>query len=218
MRTPIAALACAGLVTLVACTETAAPTTPGTPPIAPSVTTSAPSATASTAPPTATPGAGTPTGGGSPTAPGSIVLTGDTVAGRPLGRARLSVVEPILTARLGDGEVGRVQLCESPGSRAPISVVDHRWSGLSMRTTKPAEETIVIGWRMAVDEVPDGVVLGNRLAWAPTFDALRRSGADVTTRDGYRSATLRREAITYSGRADAARPDTVTGGPVLTCS
>ncbi len=219
MRTRIAALGCAALLALCGCTL---PGQPSARPVPAPAATGVPATTAS-------PSAGSPTGPGptpAATTPGApqpsgelpvLTLAGDAIGNRPLGTTPFVRVEPLVEARLGKSKAGRPRLCRLTGERSPMSVVDHSWSGLTLHTGRRGSAELVIGWSVDLDRVPDGFRLAGRLPWRPTFAELAES-AEVSTRDGVRTARLPDLAITYSGPVDAATPELVAGGPGFTCN
>ncbi|MCC6496686.1 MAG: hypothetical protein IT193_10575 [Propionibacteriaceae bacterium] len=219
MQTRIAALGCAALLALGGCTQ---PGQPSAPPVPTSTGTAVPATTASpsagsSTDPGATPAATTP-GAPQPSAELPVLtLAGDAIGNRPLGTTPFGRVESLVEARLGKSEVGRPRLCTLTGERSPLSVVDHSWSGLVIHTGRRGSVELVIGWSVDLARVPDGFRLAGRLPWQPTFAELEKS-AEVSVRDGVRTARLQDAAITYSGPADAATPAMVVGGPGFTCS
>jgi hypothetical protein len=78
--------------------------------------------------------------------------------------------------------------------------------------------SIAIGWEVALDRVPDGVALVDRLPWRPTFADLAASdGVEVESRAGVKTARLVGRAISYTGEAGLPSPAAVQGGPELAC-
>ncbi len=208
-----ARLAIVGLALVIAgCTGPAeVPSTSPPTPAAPEVTPkTSPAATAATPTPRAprTPVDGHP----------DLILSGTAIGDRPLGATPQSVLDPDLVARLGKPKIGRTQLCQLTGDRTRFAVVDHVWSGLIIHYGRRGAATIAIGWQVALDRVPDGVRLADRLPWRPTFAALAASnGVEVQSSAGVKTARLSGRAISYTGDIAASRPDRVTGGPELTC-
>ncbi|HEY3339813.1 MAG TPA: hypothetical protein VGK18_15025 [Propionicimonas sp.] len=148
----------------------------------------------------------------------TLILGGTAIGDRPLGATPQSLLDPDLDARLGKPKVGRTQLCQLAGERDRFAVVDHSWSGLTVHYGRIDGATVAIGWQVALDRVPDGVRLVDRLPWRPTFAELAASdGVDVESSAGVKTARLSGRAIGYSGPAGTPSPDTVTGGPELTC-
>lgn len=209
-RLAIAALALA----LTGCTgATVTPTTPAT--ASPSTRTSGAATTSATPVPTETPSASpTPT----VTAQPLLTLGGKAIGDRPLGSTPQSLLEPDLVARLGKPKVGATQLCQLAGDRNRFALVDHAWGGLTVHYGRRAAANLAIGWEVALDRVPDGLRLVDRLPWRPTFAALAASdGVEVASTGGVKRARLTGRAISYTGEVGASSPDTVHGGPELTC-
>ena len=214
MRARIAATACLGLCALAACSPAAPPLT--TPTASASVT-GPESATTPTVPVSPSPGPGSGTVSGRPTeSPALVVLTGTSIGDFRLGLAKMTKVDAMIDDRLGKPAVGQPQLCQGD-SRGQLAVIDHSWPGLTVRYGSSGGTAVAVGWVVDVGGVPDGFPLGDQLAWRPTFASLKRGGAQFSTANGEQHALLRREQVTYSGPVGAARPDTVAGGPTLTC-
>lgn len=213
-----ARLAIVGLsLVLAGCTAPApVPSTP--PPTADSSSAgtpaTSPGSTATTATsPTPGPGPSTP-----PTGRTDLILSGTAIGDFPLGATQQSLVERDLVARLGKPKTGPTRLCQLAGERNRFAVFDHTWSGLTVHYGRRGTATIAVGWEMALDRVPDGVTLVDRLPWRPTFADLAASdGVDISSNAGVKTALLDGRALSYSGPMGASRPDTVNGGPELAC-
>ena len=146
------------------------------------------------------------------------MLSGTAIAGRPLGRARLATVEPVLVGRLGKARLGEPQLCEVDGTTAPLAVVQHRWPGFTVSYGSSGGTAVAIAWTVSLDKVPDGFTLADGATWRPGFAELRRRpGAEATTVDGRLSVRLPVQRLAFSGPAGASRPDTAAGGVQLRC-
>lgn len=221
MNARFAALACAGLWTLAACTGASpagsSPIGAGTPTatVAPTTTTNAPpSSTPATTPSDSPPAAST----GTPNGPAVIVLSGTEIGGQALGHAPVSRVDPLVVARLGRAKTGQPLLCASDGDRSQLAVIDHHWPGLTVRYGSGGAAAVAIGWSVDLAHIPDGFRLAGGLEWRPPFAVLTRlAGVSVSTRGGTQLATLSGKAITWSGPVGASRPDVVSGGPILAC-
>lgn len=185
----------------------------------PGTATAAPTPSATLSPTTATTTSPAPTGSptGAATA-GTLVLSGTAIDDRPLGSTPLSRLEPDLIARFGKPKVGRTELCHLAGQRNQFALADHRFGGLTIHYGRRGGATLAVGWQVALDRVPEGLLLADRLEWRPTFAALTAAyGVEVNTADGVTVARLTGRAISYTGQAGADRPDTVIGGPDLVC-
>ena len=188
---------------------TMAPAPTGETPSAPVPATS-PGSTAATPLPTA---ARTPSDGRA-----ELILSGTAIGDHPLGATPQSLLEPELVGRLGKARTGPTQVCQLAGDRNRFALFDHSWGGLTVHYGRRAGATIAIGWEVALDRVPDGLTLVDRLPWRPTFADLAGSeGVDVESRAGVKTARLTGRAISYTGQVGEASPDTVTGGPELAC-
>ena len=217
MTARLAALALTGLLPLAACTGPAPE-----PAATPDAATAAPDTTtaSATGTPTASPsGSATPTTGGqAPALPAVVVLSGTAIGNLPLGKAPAATVDPLIAKRLGKAKVGQPELCTSETERTPLATVVHSWPGFAVRYGSSGGAAVAIGWTVDLTDPPDGFDLDAQLPWRPTFAALKRGDGVVTgTEAGVRYAELPGERVTYSGPASAARPDTLTGGPRLTC-
>ncbi len=197
-------------------------TGPAQAPVPPAPTTG-PSTAATDAAPTTSPGATTgsptPTTSRTPVAgPAELILSGTAIGDRPLGATPQSLLDPDLVARFGKPKVGRTQLCQLAGGRNRFGVEDHSWTGLTVYYGHRGGATIAISWQVALDRVPDGARLVDRLPWRPTFAALAASdGVEVQSSAGVKTARLSGRAVSYTGPVGTAKPDVVTGGPELTC-
>jgi len=203
---------------LTGCTGPAEPTI--APPTPSPASTGAPAPAVTPAPtvsatPTARPsGAGTATG--APALP-VLTLSGTAIGGRPLGSTPVNHLEPELVARLGKPAVGPTRLCQLTGERNRFALVDHVFGGLTVHYGRSGQTTVAIGWAVALDRVPGGFRLVDRLPWRPTFAELKAAGGTVQQDAGVRTVSVAGRAIRYTGPVGEARPDTVRGGPELTC-
>lgn len=206
-----------GVVVLAGCTgPLAAPSPPITAPATNPATASAVTPSATRTGPAPTSG-GTPSASSTPTGRPVLTLSGTVIADRPLGGVPLARLEPLLVARLGKARVGRTQLCRLAGERSQVAVIDHSFGGLTVHYGRRGTATLAMAWTVHLDRVPAGFQLADRLPWRPAFAELEADGVAVSTGSGLRTARLEGRAITYSGDAGATRPDTVEGGPELTC-
>jgi hypothetical protein len=161
----------------------------------------------------------TPSVPGTPTAGRTdLILSGTAVGAFPLGATQQSLLERDLVARLGKPRTGPTKLCQLAGERNRFAVLDHSWSGLTVHYGRRGTATVAVSWEVALDRVPDGVKLVDRLPWRPTFAELAASnGVYVEAGAGVKTARLTGRAISYTGPVEGSRPDTVRGGPDLTC-
>jgi hypothetical protein len=202
---------------LTGCSGTApTPSTPATTVVPPTAATTQPAPASASATPSASNSASpTPT---NTAPPGTLTLSGTAIGDRPLGSTPSSRLEPDLIARFGKPKVGRPELCHLVGQRNQFALVDHRFGGLTVHYARRGGATLAVGWQVALDRVPDGLRLADRLDWRPTFAALGAAyGVELDTADGVTVARLTGRAISYTGQAGADRPDTVIGGPDLIC-
>jgi hypothetical protein len=146
-----------------------------------------------------------------------LTLSGTAIGDRPLGSTPASQLEPAIVARLGKPTMGRTQLCTLAGQRNRFALNDHVFGGLTVHYAHSGTAAAAIGWAVALDHVPDGFRLVDRLPWRPSFAELEAAGGAVELDAGVRTARLAGRAIRYTGPAGAARPDTVNGGPELSC-
>jgi len=200
-------------VVLAGCTAPApVPSTPASSPGSPSasVPTTSPGSTA----PTPTPSvARTPVAGRT-----DLILSGTAIGDFPLGATQQSLLERDLVARLGKAKTGPTKVCQLAGERNRFAGFDHSWSGLTVHYGRRGAATIAVSWAVALDRVPDGVTLADRLPWRPTFAELAASdGVEMASSAGVKTARLTGRALSYTGPVGASRPDTVTGGPELAC-
>jgi hypothetical protein len=187
-------------------------TTPASTPVSPSAVapTTSPGSTAATPTPSV---ARTSVAGRT-----NLILSGTAIGDYPLGATPQNRLEPDLVSRLGKPRIGPTQLCQLAGHRNRFALVDHSWSGLTVHYGRSGAATIAIGWEVALDRVPDGVRLADRLPWSPTFADLAASdGVEVASSAGVKIARLTGRAVSYTGEVGAPSPDTVHGGPELTC-
>jgi hypothetical protein len=210
-----ARLAIIGLsLVLAGCTApTPAPVSSTPAPTTDSSSTGTPTTSPGSTPSSPTPGASTPPAGRT-----DLILSGTAIGDFPLGATQQSLVERDLVSRLGKPKMGPTKLCQLAGERNRFAVSDHSWSGLTVHYGRRGTVTIAVSWEMALDRVPDGVKLVDRLPWRPTFvDLAAGDGVDVTSSAGVKTARLDGRALSYSGPVGASRPDTVNGGPELAC-
>ncbi len=221
MRARAAVLAAAGMCALASCTP-AAPAFVASPAGVTSPAGAEPAAAGSTA---AQASAGTPSAHETTTTetsttppPKLVILSGTSIGDRPLGRAGIKTVDPILAERLGEARIGRPQLCRADGDPTALAVIDHSWPGLTVHYGSSGTTPVAIGWAVSLAQVPEGFQLSDGLTWTATFTQLSAMrGAAVTTTGGVERVQLTRLRITYTGPAGARRPDTITGGTVITC-
>ena len=193
----------------------------------PAPVSSAPASTAdsgATAAPTTSPGSTTPTPTPSvvastpPAGRTDLILSGTAIGDFPLGATQQDLLERDLESRLGKAKTGPTKVCQLPGERNRFAVVDHSLSGLTVHYGRRDTATIAISWEVALDHVPHGVKLVDRLPWRPTFAELAASdGVEIAASAGVRTALLTGRALSYTGPVGASRPDTVHGGPELAC-
>jgi hypothetical protein len=197
----------------------AACTAPTQAPMAPASTQNSPSAFVPATPPGSTAAGPTPSVARTPSAGRTeLILSGTAIGDLPLGAAPQSLLEPDLVSRLGKPKAGPTQVCQLAGDRNRFALFDHSWSGFTVHYGRRAGATIAIGWAVALDRVPDGLTLVDRLPWRPTFADLAGSdGVEVESSAGVKTARLTGRAISYTGQVGAPSPDTVTGGPELAC-
>lgn len=216
MNARSAALACAGLLSLAACTGTPSTPDPSEPVPSSSATTVTGSPSASTGATSARPSA-TPTGTVSKL-PEVVVLSGTAIGTLPLGTAPAARVDPVISDRLGKVKAGQPELCRVDGERIALAVVEHTWPGFTVRYGSSGGAAVAMGWAVDLTNIPDGFQLDRHLPWQPTFASLKRlHGVDFGTEAGVQYAELTQERITYSAPVGAAKPDTVAGGPRLSC-
>jgi hypothetical protein len=183
--------------------STAGSSSAGTPAISPGSTASTPTPNV----------ASTPTAGRT-----DLILSGTAIGDFPLGATQQSLLERDLVARLGKPETGPTKLCQLAGERNRFAVFDHSWSGLTVHYGRRGEAPIAVSWEVALDRVPDGVKLVDRLPWRPTFADLATSdGVAIASNAGVKTARLDGRALSYIGPVGASSPDTVSGGPELAC-
>lgn len=203
------ALVLAGCIAPAPVSSTPAPTT-GSP--AAGTPANSPGSTGST--PTPSPSAArTPVAGRA-----DLVLSGTAIGDFPLGATEQSLLERDLVARLGKPKTGPTKVCQLVGERNRFAAFDHSWSGLTVHYGRRDAATIAVSWQVALDRVPDGVSLADRLPWRPTFaDLAAGDGVEIASSAGVKTARLTGRALSYAGPVGASRPDTVNGGPELAC-
>ncbi len=188
-------------------------------PMAPAPTRESPSAVVPATSPGSTAASPPPSVAGTPSAGRTdLILSGTAIGDHPLGATPQSLLERDLVARLGKPRAGPTQVCRLAGERSRFALFDHSWGGFTVHYGRRAGATIAIGWAVAVDRVPDGLTLVDRLPWRPTFADLAGSdGVEVESSAGVKRARLTGRAISYTGQVGVPSPDTVTGGPELAC-
>lgn len=215
MNVRLTVLACVGLLSLGACTAQASPSSPpqtastsvgGTPDASP--TSSAGRTPSATQTATSAPSK----------LPEVVVLSGTAIGTLPLGTAPAARVDPVISDRLGKVKAGQPELCHVDGERIALAVVEHTWPGFTVRYGSSGGAAVAMGWAVDLTNIPDGFQLDRHLPWQPTFASLKRlHGVDFGTEAGVQYAELTQERITYSAPVGAAKPDTIAGGPRLSC-